>query len=60
MFESRSPLVEPSAAMRNEFALVLPDIPLHEGTAEHIPLADDSVANRPATAQPAEPAPTTT
>src|SRR5258708_876129 len=35
--------VEPSAAMRAEFALVLPDIPLHEGTAEHIPLGDDAV-----------------
>lgn len=35
--------VEPSAAMRNEFASVLPDIPVHEGTAEQIPLAGDSV-----------------
>ena len=35
--------VEPSAAMRSQFAVVLPDIPLHEGTAEQIPLADDSV-----------------
>ena len=35
--------VEPSAAMRSEFASVLPDIPVHEGTAEQIPLADDSV-----------------
>jgi ubiquinone/menaquinone biosynthesis C-methylase UbiE len=35
--------VEPSAAMRSEFASVLPDVPLSEGTAEHIPLADGSV-----------------
>ena len=35
--------VEPSAAMRSEFASVLPDIPVHEGTAEQIPLADASV-----------------
>ena len=35
--------VEPSAAMRREFGSVLPDIPVHEGTAEQIPLADDSV-----------------
>ena len=35
--------VEPSAAMRSEFGSVLPDIPVHEGTAEQIPLADDSV-----------------
>jgi SAM-dependent methyltransferase len=35
--------VEPSAAMRSEFASVLPGIPVHEGTAEQIPLADDAV-----------------
>jgi SAM-dependent methyltransferase len=35
--------VEPSAAMRSQFAAVLPDIPVHEGTAEKIPLADASI-----------------
>jgi SAM-dependent methyltransferase len=35
--------VEPSAAMRAEFAVVLPDVPTHDGTAEHVPLADRSV-----------------
>ena len=35
--------VEPSEAMRTEFAAVLPDVPVHEGTAESIPLADASV-----------------
>jgi SAM-dependent methyltransferase len=32
--------VEPSEAMRTEFSAVLPDVPVHEGTAEHIPLPD--------------------
>jgi SAM-dependent methyltransferase len=35
--------VEPSAAMRAEFASVLPAVPVHEGTAEEIPLADATV-----------------
>jgi SAM-dependent methyltransferase len=35
--------VEPSAAMRAEFAAVLPGVPAHEGTAEAIPLADGAV-----------------
>ena len=35
--------VEPSAAMRRQFGAVLPDIPVYEGTAEHIPLGDASV-----------------
>jgi SAM-dependent methyltransferase len=35
--------VEPSEAMRTEFAAVLPDVPVHEGTAEKIPLADAAV-----------------
>lgn len=35
--------VEPSAAMRSQFGAVLPDIPVYEGTAENIPLADASV-----------------
>jgi SAM-dependent methyltransferase len=35
--------VEPSAAMRSEFAAVLPDVPIHEGTAERIPLDDAAV-----------------
>jgi SAM-dependent methyltransferase len=35
--------VEPSPAMRSEFAAVLPDVPLYEGTAEQIPLAANSV-----------------
>jgi ubiquinone/menaquinone biosynthesis C-methylase UbiE len=35
--------VEPSAAMRSEFAAVLPDVAVHEGTAEQIPLTDGSV-----------------
>jgi ubiquinone/menaquinone biosynthesis C-methylase UbiE len=35
--------VEPSAAMRNEFGAVLPEVPVHEGTAEKIPLPDASV-----------------
>jgi SAM-dependent methyltransferase len=34
--------VEPSPAMRSEFAAVLPDVPLYEGTAEQIPLAANS------------------
>ncbi len=32
--------VEPSEAMRTEFAVVLPTVPVHNGTAEAIPLAD--------------------
>jgi len=35
--------VEPSEAMRAEFATVLPDVAVHEGTAEAIPLTDASV-----------------
>ena len=35
--------VEPSAAMREAFVSVLPGVPVHEGTAEKIPLADTSV-----------------
>ena len=35
--------VEPSEAMRAEFARVLPDVAVHEGTAETIPLTDASV-----------------
>lgn len=35
--------VEPSEAMRSEFAAVLPDVAVHEGTAEQIPLADASL-----------------
>jgi ubiquinone/menaquinone biosynthesis C-methylase UbiE len=35
--------VEPSAAMRAEFESVLPDVPMHEGTGERIPLSDSSV-----------------
>ncbi len=35
--------VEPSAAMRAEFARQLPDVPMHDGTAEAIPLPDGSV-----------------
>jgi len=35
--------VEPSAAMRNEFAAVLPDVPVYDGTAEKIPLPDASI-----------------
>ena len=35
--------VEPSAAMRAEFAAVLPAVPVHEGTAEEIPLPDAGV-----------------
>jgi SAM-dependent methyltransferase len=35
--------VEPVAAMRAQFAAVLPDVELHVGTAEAIPLADASV-----------------
>jgi SAM-dependent methyltransferase len=35
--------VEPSAAMRTEFAAVLPSVPLHDGTAEAIPLGDATV-----------------
>ena len=35
--------VEPSAAMREQFGAVLPTVPVHEGTAEQIPLADESV-----------------
>ncbi|MGC0419673.1 class I SAM-dependent methyltransferase [Embleya sp. AB8] len=32
--------VEPSAAMRETFARVLPDVPVHDGTAERIPAPD--------------------
>ncbi|MDQ1534841.1 MAG: hypothetical protein QOF28_2602 [Actinomycetota bacterium] len=35
--------VEPSAAMRSEFAAVLPAVTVYEGTAEQIPLAGNSV-----------------
>jgi SAM-dependent methyltransferase len=35
--------VEPSAAMREQFAALLPTVPMHEGTAEQIPLPDASV-----------------
>ncbi|HEY2592380.1 MAG TPA: class I SAM-dependent methyltransferase [Chloroflexota bacterium] len=35
--------VEPSPGMRNQLARVLPDVPLLDGTAEAIPLADSSV-----------------
>jgi SAM-dependent methyltransferase len=35
--------VEPSAAMRKQFAAVVPSVAVHEGTAERIPLADGSV-----------------
>jgi ubiquinone/menaquinone biosynthesis C-methylase UbiE len=35
--------VEPGAAMRAQFAAVLPDVPLLDGTAEAIPLPDASV-----------------
>jgi SAM-dependent methyltransferase len=35
--------VEPSAAMRAEFATVLPEVPVHDGTAERIPLDDAAV-----------------
>jgi ubiquinone/menaquinone biosynthesis C-methylase UbiE len=35
--------VEPSAAMRSEFAAVLPAVPIYDGTAERIPLGDASV-----------------
>jgi SAM-dependent methyltransferase len=35
--------VEPSAAMRTEFAAVLPSVPVLDGTAEHIPLDAASV-----------------
>ncbi|NLU61309.1 class I SAM-dependent methyltransferase [Rhodococcus sp. HNM0563] len=35
--------VEPSAGMREEFTLALPDTPVHAGSAEHIPLDDESV-----------------
>jgi SAM-dependent methyltransferase len=35
--------VEPSAAMRTEFTAVLPTVPIHEGTAEAIPLGDATV-----------------
>ncbi|HVW44689.1 MAG TPA: class I SAM-dependent methyltransferase [Amycolatopsis sp.] len=35
--------VEPDPGMRAEFARRLPEVPVLEGTAEHIPLADGSV-----------------
>ena len=35
--------VEPSDAMREQFALAVPGVPVHAGTAEAIPLADGSV-----------------
>ncbi|MFF0456598.1 class I SAM-dependent methyltransferase [Nocardia africana] len=35
--------VEPSAGMRHAFAKVLPDIPIHAGSAEDIPLPDAAV-----------------
>ena len=35
--------VEPSAAMREEFAAVLPGVTVHEGTGEQVPLPDASV-----------------
>jgi SAM-dependent methyltransferase len=35
--------VEPSAAMRAQFAEVLPSVPIHAGTAEAIPLDDATV-----------------
>ncbi|WP_245563561.1 class I SAM-dependent methyltransferase [Longispora albida] len=35
--------VEPSADMRAQFAAALPRVPVHEGTAERIPLPDSSV-----------------
>ena len=35
--------VEPLANMRAEFVRVLPNVPIHDGTAESIPLADHSV-----------------
>jgi SAM-dependent methyltransferase len=35
--------VEPSAAMRTEFAAVLPAVTVHDGTAEAIPLGDATV-----------------
>jgi SAM-dependent methyltransferase len=35
--------VEPSDAMREQFAAVLPAVPVHAGTAEAIPLGDGSV-----------------
>ncbi len=37
--------VEPLANMRTEFATVLAHVPIHDGTAEAIPLADGSVDN---------------
>lgn len=35
--------VEPSAGMREQLARAVPDVPLHAGSAEEIPLADGSV-----------------
>ncbi|TCN43387.1 methyltransferase family protein [Rhodococcus sp. SMB37] len=35
--------VEPSVGMREEFTLALPDTPVHAGSAERIPLDDESV-----------------
>jgi SAM-dependent methyltransferase len=35
--------VEPSAAMREQFAAVLPTVPMLEGTAERIPLGDGAL-----------------
>lgn len=40
---ARLSAVEPSAAMRAEFATQLPDVPIVDGTAEQLPLRDASV-----------------
>lgn len=39
---ARVTAVEPSAAMRREFAAALPDVPVVDGTAERLPLPDAS------------------
>jgi SAM-dependent methyltransferase len=42
-FGPRIIAIEPSAAMRAEFLRAVPEVPLLDGTAEHIPLGDASV-----------------